>query len=363
MAGDVDDVIHSSHHPEIAIVISARPIPSEVEVRSICRANGFPIALPEALGIAMNGAHHAWPRGSYRQVSALVWSTAIALCINDVRLDSREGQGGRAWLGGGRSRERADHYATGFGLPPGVHDGAASTAHHIAVPHPGFRVDRFTDSAQQAQAAHVVLIRHRAATPHKGANGCRCGVENADPVFLDQLPERSRLRGARSTLVHHCGGAVRQRPINDVTVSGDPAHIGRTPKHIIVTDVENPLKGQMGPEVVTRRGVDHTFGFSCRSRGIEHKQPVFARHGLRDAGIRLRGDHFVPPQISPRHHLHLLVRAFHNKHGLHRWTGTIGERCIHSRFQGYGLVFPETAIGCDHRFDVTIDQAITQGFG
>ena len=147
-------------------------------------------------------------------------------------------------------------------MPPGVNDRAAFPAHHIAIPHPGFRVDRLTDGAEQAQAAHVVLIRHRTATPHKGTNGRGSGVENADSVFLDQLPERPWLRGSRSSLVHHCGGAVRQRPVDDVAVSGDPAHIGRAPKHVVVTDVEDPLKGQMGPEVVSRGGVDHTFRFS-----------------------------------------------------------------------------------------------------
>ena len=58
-----------------------------------------------------------------------------------------------------------DHVAAGFGLPPGVDDGAAFLADDGVVPHPGFGVDRFADGAEQAQAGEVVLPRKIGCRP------------------------------------------------------------------------------------------------------------------------------------------------------------------------------------------------------
>ncbi len=46
---------------------------------------------------------------------------------------------------------RRNHDAAGFGLPPGIDDGAAAVANDAVVPKPGFRVDRLTDRAEQTQ--------------------------------------------------------------------------------------------------------------------------------------------------------------------------------------------------------------------
>ena len=49
--------------------------------------------------------------------------------------------------------QRRDHVAAGFGLPPRVDDRAALAADVLVVPHPGFRIDRLADGAEQAQAS------------------------------------------------------------------------------------------------------------------------------------------------------------------------------------------------------------------
>ena len=152
MAGDVDDVIHPAHDPEIAIGISAGPVAGEINVFAVDRWNVLPVALAEAFVVAMDGAHHARPGPSHRQIAPLVDADAAAFQVDHIGGNARQGQGAGAWFGGGGPRQGADHHAAGLRLPPGVDDGAAVASNHIAVPHPGFGIDGLTHRAQQPQA-------------------------------------------------------------------------------------------------------------------------------------------------------------------------------------------------------------------
>ena len=53
-----------------------------------------------------------------------------------------------AGLQGVGTGEGGNHDAASFGLPPGVHNGAAAIAHHVVVPLPGLEIDGFTHRAQ-----------------------------------------------------------------------------------------------------------------------------------------------------------------------------------------------------------------------
>jgi hypothetical protein len=91
------------------------------------------------------------------QVAAAAGRHRIAFARDHVGFDARQRTRRRARLGGRRARQRRDHDHAGFGLPPGVHDGAAVVADVLAIPHPGFGIDRLADGAQQAQALHGML--------------------------------------------------------------------------------------------------------------------------------------------------------------------------------------------------------------
>ena len=92
MPGHIDDVINASHHPEVAIGITASAIAGEVEIRAVRWTDVLPITLPETLRIAMHRAHHSWPGGTHREVTPLVIATAVAFSINDVGLNPRQRQ-------------------------------------------------------------------------------------------------------------------------------------------------------------------------------------------------------------------------------------------------------------------------------
>ena len=250
----------------------------------------------------MHRAHHPGPGAADRQVAALVGGLRVAVVVHDVGLDARQGQGGGAGLGGGGPRQGADHHAAGFRLPPGVDDRAAVASDHVAVPHPSLGVDRLAHGAEDAQGAHVVLVGHLTAALHEGADGRGGGVEDRAAQFLNQLPERPGLARPRRPLVHHRGGAVGERPVDDVAVPGDPAHIGGAPVDVVLTDVEDPLEGEVGPEVVPGGGVHHPLGLAGGAGGVEHKQPVFAGHGLRRAVGALAIHQLMPPVVAAGGH-------------------------------------------------------------
>ena len=105
-------------------------------------------------------------------------------------------------LVGVHAGQRRDHVAAGLGLPPGVDDRAALAADGLVVPHPGFRVDRLADRAEDAQAGQVVFLRQVAARLDQRADRGRRGVEDVDLVVLDHLPEAARVRIGRHALEH-----------------------------------------------------------------------------------------------------------------------------------------------------------------
>ena len=50
-----------------------------------------------------------------------------------------------------------------------------------------------------------------------------------------------------------------------------PAHIGRTPEHIAVLQVEHPQAGELGIEQVAGAGVLDALGLAGGTRGIEQE--------------------------------------------------------------------------------------------
>ncbi len=262
VARDVDHIVNAAHHPEVAIAITAGPITGEVDRAAISSTQVFPIAAAEAIGISMHRAHHSRPGPAHHQEATLIGTSRLTGGIHHIGSNSRQGKGCRSRLGGRRPGQGADHHATGFGLPPGVDDRATVGADDIAIPDPSLRIDRLSHRAEDAQGAHVVAIGHRTATLHEGPDRRGCCVEERDFVFLDQLPERTWLGGSWRTLVHHGGGAIGKRAVNDVAMAGDPPHIGGAPVHVVFLEIKDPAEGEVGPEVVASRGVNHPFGLA-----------------------------------------------------------------------------------------------------
>ena len=202
-----------------------------------------------------------------------------------------------------RAGQRRDQNAAGLGLPPGIDDRAAVVADHAVIPFPGFGIDRLADRAEQPQRGARGLLHRRIAGLHQGADRGRRGVEDVDLVLVDDLPEPRHRRIIRHAFEHQRGGAVRERPIDDVAVAGDPADVGGAPIDVAVVIVEDVLVRHRRIDQIAGGGVQHALRLAGRARRVEDEQRILRVH-LRARA--LRGDHvlgLVVPNVAHRIHV------------------------------------------------------------
>ena len=143
MPGDVQDIVDAADDPIVPRAVPATSVAGEVTPRDF-----VPVSFPESLRIAPNTAQHAGPGIADNQFPARVFGHRLALIVDDLGLHSEKGQGSRAWFGRSSPGQRGDHDTAGFGLPPGVHDGATAFADDLVIPHPGFGIDGFSHCSQ-----------------------------------------------------------------------------------------------------------------------------------------------------------------------------------------------------------------------
>ena len=155
---------------------------------------------------------------------------------------------------------------------------------------------------------------------HQGAQYRRRGVEQADLILLDDIPEAVGIGVGGHALEHHVGGAESQRPVDDVAVAGDPADVRGAPEGVLVLGVEDPLEGLVGVKQVTGLGVHHALGFAGGTGGVEHEQRVFAVQGLGLAvvGHVLGADLILPPGIAALGEVDFVFAALHHQGGWRR---------------------------------------------
>src|SRR5690606_12413432 len=146
-----------------------------------------------------------------------------------------------------------------LGLPPGIDDRAAALAHYAVVPEPGLGVDRLADRAEQAQRFPARALHRLLARADERADRRRRGVEDADLVLVDDLPEPGGVGVVGHALEHEGRGAVAERAVDDVAVPGHPADVGRAPVHVLVLAIEHELVRELYRDEIAARGVQHAF--------------------------------------------------------------------------------------------------------
>lgn len=171
-----------------------------------------------------------------------------------------------------------------LGLPICVDDGASAITHFVVVPSysqkkerelaidrrsfvfedepPGLRIDGFSDAAQDAKRAAVVLLDVGSAIPHQGTDGGGCCVELSDLVSLNAVPVAALVGVRRDALEHEGGCAVGERSVDDVRMSRDPSDVRHAPKDVSRVVVEHVLVSQRRHQQVSSLRVNHTLGFS-----------------------------------------------------------------------------------------------------
>ena len=122
-------------------------------------------------------------------------------------------------------------------------------------------------------------------------------------MLVDHLPEARGGWIVRHALEHQRGGAVRQRPIDDVAVPRHPANVGGAPVNVAVVIVEHVLVGHRGVDEIAAGGVQHALRLSGRARCVENEQRVLRVHLCAGAFRRHHVGCLVIPDVPPRQHV------------------------------------------------------------
>src|SRR6185503_8784730 len=97
--------------------------------------------------------------------------------------------------------------------------------------------------------------------------------------------------------------AVLHGSVDHVGVARDPADIGGAPVDIVVVQIEDVLRCDVGLDRVAAGCVHQTFGFAGRAGGVEDVERIF---GVERLGRTVCGrviDDVVPPPVSAFNHV------------------------------------------------------------
>ena len=356
VAGYVKHVIHPAGDPVIAVFVTTGTVTTEVGT-----GEGREVGLLETVVITEDGTHLTRPGVQQHQVAVGGAAQHIAFAVDQRRLYTEEGTSGRAGLEVGSAGQRSDQNAAGLGLPPGIHDGAALVTNHPVIPFPGFRVDGLAHRAQNAQAGAAGAFYGFFTFGHEGANGGRGGIKNIDLMLVHDLGHAVGLGIVGDPFKHQGGGAVGQGAVEQIAVTGDPAHVGGTPVNVTFVVVEDVLEGHGCIHQVTAGGVQYALGSAGRAGGIENEQRIFGIHfGGRAVGAD-GGRGFVPPDITVFEPGHIATGAAIDDNLAVFADAGFGQGGVHVGLECYFAAAPQTFVGGDDDFGIGVDDTAGQG--
>ena len=257
MARYVQNVVHAAGDPEVAIFIATSAVAAEIHI-----FEGGEVGLFKALVVAEQGSRLSRPGVGDGQVTFGRALQRSAFIVDQHRLHAEERTRGGTRFQLNGARQRSNHEATGFSLPPGIHHRTFLVANLLPVPLPGFRVNRLADRAQNTQRRAIGAFDGLIAFRHQRTDRRRRGVENIDLVLIDDLTHPRRRRPVRHPFKHQRGGAAGQRAVQQIAVAGHPAYVGSTPVDVARMVVEDIFEGGGGIDQVAAGGVQHPFGLT-----------------------------------------------------------------------------------------------------
>ena len=125
-------------------------------------------------------------------------------------------------------------------------------------------------------------------------------VEDRDAVALDDLPPAVLVREVGRPLVEDRGGAVRQRPVDDVAVAGDPADVGRAPVDVLLRlQVEDQRVRRGDADEIAAGRVRDPLRLRGRAGRVHEEEQVLGVHRLGRTGGGVVGDvEVVQPVVA-----------------------------------------------------------------
>ena len=358
VTGHVENVVGTPRDPVVAVLVASCAVACRV-VASVRREVRF----DEALVIAIHRAHLAGPAVGDDEIARNGPFERLAVGIEQRRLDAEEWPRGRARFQIGDARQWRNQDAARLGLPPGVDDRAATVADHVVIPLPGFGVDRLTNRTQQAQRFARRLLDRVVAFAHERANRRRRRVADVDLVLVADFPEPRRRRIVGHAFEHDRDRAVGERPVDNVTVSRDPADVGGAPVDVARVIVEDVLVRQRGVHHVTACRMQHALRFTRRSRGVKDEQRVFGVHLLAGAIGIYPGLDFVQPLVTPVDPVDIGAGMLDHEHLLERLDRRIGGRSVDVLLERHDLAAADALVRRNDDVGLAVHDASRQRVG
>ncbi len=129
-------------------------------------------------------------------------------------------------------------------------------------------------------------------------------------MLVADLPEARKIRVVRHPFEDQRRRAVGQWAVDDIAMTGDPAHVRRTPVDVAVVIVENVLMRYGRVNHIAAGSVQYTFGRAGRTRRVEDEQRIFGAHFLRRAVGRGSRHGVMVPDVAPVFPADIVTRAF-----------------------------------------------------
>lgn len=242
VTGHVDDVVYSTLDPVVTLVVSSDSI-TVVEVSRVRLEVGFDVTSV----ITVDGSCQGWPRllADNDTFNIVSFQKLASRRVQETDIVTQEGERCRSRLGCSRTGDRSNADRTGLGHPVRVNDGTLSASDIVVVPVPRFRVDRFTDTADNSQTRKVLVLDIRIAKSSKQSNSLlkrrddqndsfsqkcsvktysRSCVELSDLVLVDKVPISRCIRVDRSRFEKGGSRTQSERAIDDVAIDETSEH-------------------------------------------------------------------------------------------------------------------------------------------
>ena len=104
---------------------------------------------------------------------------------------------------------------------------------------------------------------HGFSSFYQRAYGGWRGVKNTNFMLCYHLPKTASVRVSGDSFKNNLRCAHRQWAVSHIGVASNPAHVSRTPKYIIIFDVERPAHGVKRMQQIACRAVLHALWLAC----------------------------------------------------------------------------------------------------
>lgn len=347
--------INTATDPNITILVAGCTISREIETLV-----GTEIGVEITVVVVVDSTSHGWPWLSNGKNASNIISFEFLASgrVQNDGLDTKEGECCGTRLSSNGTRKRGDNDGTSLCLPVGVDDSAVVLTDLLIVPFPSFRVNGFTNRANDSQCGKIIAFQPLVTQAAQRTDSGGSSIELGDLVLLDNLPETGWSGISRGRFKQYSGCTESQGAINNIGMASDPSNVGHTSKDIIGMIVKDVLNGSTSSKKVTASSVHNTLGSTGRSRCVKQEKRVFSVHWFRGAIRSCLGHLIMPPQVTAIGPGNVSASTTEDKDTFNRWGGQEG--LIYNTLGSNSLTTALAFVSSKNNLGASIDNTVAK---